>query len=1176
MSAREKLNSYVRQLEQRLRLSAAIRGAAILASAALGATLVLVLIANGFAFSTGSVTAARIVLAGVLLGAAGAGLLAILRLNRRRTAAKAETAFPRFQQRLVTFTERDAAAPEPMIELLAADTLGIARSFDAEDLVPRRTLMAGLGAGVAALGILVWAVAAGPGFLGYGAALLWMGARAGVAPLYEIRIAPGNASVRRNSDELVTAQPIGFEAARVRLFARYDSSTKWNELEMKPQPGGSGFQFVFAGLPEGVEYYAAAGAVRSRHFRIGVVDLPAVKQIRVTYHYPAWTGLKTGANRPGGDLHAIEGTTADLAIRTDRPLRNGVLVLQDGRRLPLSGGAGNLYRASIAMAKDGAYHVAAIDRGQPVRLTEDYFIEADKADPPEVQIVRPGGDYRASPIEEVNVAVKASDEFGLRGLALHYSVNGGPEHTVDMMKQAGAKQAGGSAVISFENFKAVPGDVVSYYASAKDARTESRTDIYFLQAIPFEIDYSQSQQAGGGGGGGGMNGQSEISQREKEIIASTWTQRNAEKPPVQQAADTGKFLSRAQAELQKQAIALAGRMQLRELDQQNQEFSSFQNDMNAAAQAMGPAADQLHREQWNEALPNEQKALQHLLQAEATFRQIQVAFGNGGGGGGGNAGRDLAGLFDLELDTQKNQYETAQTAASSSQSNQNIDEALRKLDELARRQQDLADQQGSNGQSFQQRWQEEMLHREAEQLQKQLQDLAQSLQQGSGSSSSGQSAPGGSGQTSSSQAAGNSSVQRALDALRQAEDALSRAASPQQSAAAARRAADELQAAANALGAMQGQQASGQINSMARQADQLTNEQRAQAGRMRSLAGAGQGASGGSSNYEQKALSLAQDRQRLADGLAQLEQQMRNAEGELAPTQPAAASKLRDALGNLDQSDLETRLQRSADWLRQGYSPDPGSESQNTADLQQLSESLRQAQGALGPAQSPGSDSEAALDRAEQLRNEMQSLANALGARSGGSQAGSQGQQGQAGARNGAGWSSRGGALDRPRVGGGYGSVNGYNGARPWGGVYPNWNVDTGNNSNVRGQGARPDNSPIPGDPEAAFQQSVNTLNQLRRSVRQDPEIARQVQQLIRQMQLLDPRRFPGNPQVYGQMAGQALSSVDDIELQLRSKLGGQNPGQVRASAPITVPPGYQEAVAEYFRRLSSRSKNDR
>ena len=47
-----------------------------------------------------------------------------------------------------------------------------------------------------------------------------------------------------------------------------------------------------------------------------------------------------------------------------------------------------------------------------------------------------------------------------------------------------------------------PGDIVSMYASSKDARTTSQTDMFFIEAQPFEKEYSQSQQAGGGGGEG--------------------------------------------------------------------------------------------------------------------------------------------------------------------------------------------------------------------------------------------------------------------------------------------------------------------------------------------------------------------------------------------------------------------------------------------------------------------------------------------------------------------------------------------------------------------------------------------------------------------------------------------------------------------------------------------------
>jgi hypothetical protein len=86
---------------------------------------------------------------------------------------------------------------------------------------------------------------------------------------------------------------------------------------MQPQADGPGFQFTFAGVPENLEYYVEAGLVHSRHFKIRVTDLPSVKQIRVTYHYPAWTGMHDAVEEHGGDLRAVEGTEARLAILTD-------------------------------------------------------------------------------------------------------------------------------------------------------------------------------------------------------------------------------------------------------------------------------------------------------------------------------------------------------------------------------------------------------------------------------------------------------------------------------------------------------------------------------------------------------------------------------------------------------------------------------------------------------------------------------------------------------------------------------------------------------------------------------------------------------------------------------------------------------------------------------------------
>src|SRR5438270_6022038 len=103
-----------------------------------------------------------------------------------------------------------------------------------------------------------------------------------------------------------------------------------------------------------------------------------------------------------------------------------------------------------------------------------------------------------------------------------------------------------------------------------------------------------------------------------------------------------------------------------------------------------------------------------MLLLEVEPQQFEVAYRQqAGGGGGGGAGRDLDSLFDLELDMEKNQYETGAQAASSDQRSKEIDDALQKLEQLARRQQELAERQRQNKDAPQQRWQQEMLRREA-------------------------------------------------------------------------------------------------------------------------------------------------------------------------------------------------------------------------------------------------------------------------------------------------------------------------------------------------------------------------------------------------------------------------------------------------------------------------------
>lgn len=118
---------------------------------------------------------------------------------------------------------------------------------------------------------------------------------------------------------------------------------------------------------------------------------------------------------------------------------------------------------------------------------------------------------------------------------------------------------------------------------------------------------------------------------------------------------------------------------------------------------------------------------------------------------------------------------------------------------------------------------------------------------------------------------------------------------------------------------------------------------------------------------------------------------------------------------------------------------------------------------------------------------------------------------------------------------------------------------------NATNFGGRP---PDAATAQREYEEAVRQLSRLQQAVRSDPASAKQIQQLLNRAQALDPRRFGADPQRLAELEQKIFADVEEAELVIRRKLDDTN-GNVRTPAPQDIPPGYSDAVAEYFRRLS-------
>jgi hypothetical protein len=141
---------------------------------------------------------------------------------------------------------------------------------------------------------------------------------------------------------------------------------------------------------------------------------------------------------------------------------------------------------------------------------------------------------------------------------------------------------------------------------------------------------------------------------------------------------------------------------------------------------------------------------------------------------------------------------------------------------------------------------------------------------------------------------------------------------------------------------------------------------------------------------------------------------------------------------------------------------------------------------------------------------------------------------------------------DGPRVGqGGGGAWNG----NPYGGA---WNG-----------GAYPNGPVRPEDFQQNYRNTLQALQQLQQATGNDPAMAKDVQNLIRDMQRMNPFNYANDPLLTERIQA-TLAQVEQVELELRRKVDeSSNGGSVRSPGSDRVPQGYEDKVAEYRRKLA-------
>lgn len=322
---------------------------------------------------------------------------------------------------------------------------------------------------------------------------------ADIPPASRVEIAniePGATSVSQAETLTITADISGLreeELARI-LVSTVDGQTTDYPIEMLPTGRGRRYSTTIgnslgsgssgalpANLQSDFRYRLEAGDARSRSFLVEVLATPTIAIAKVDYDYPEYTGYRDRTVQGGGDLRAIEGTRITLHAQSNLTAESAQIDFDvDGRP--------NV-RMQVAQSKAVASFPLSLKAdGEPrfssyaLRYTTPdgrhntdpakYKIEVLADYPPEAQIVEPASptiDVRQN--ETVTILVEARDvDFALSSVRLLGQVSGEAVFQPVLLKQRHEGRFTGKWQFTPSRQGLKPGDVVTYWAEAKDVK----------------------------------------------------------------------------------------------------------------------------------------------------------------------------------------------------------------------------------------------------------------------------------------------------------------------------------------------------------------------------------------------------------------------------------------------------------------------------------------------------------------------------------------------------------------------------------------------------------------------------------------------------------------------------------------------------------------------------------
>jgi len=289
-----------------------------------------------------------------------------------------------------------------------------------------------------------------------------------------LRVAPGDVRVPYGSGFDIHVETAGPPVEQVTLVIESgDGATE--TLPMFVHADG-GRRAMLTSVVAPAVYYVRADGARSERYKIDVITVPRLEDLRVRISPPGYT--QTAAYEgplPARGIVGLKGTVVTFWAKSNRPLSGGTLTVDCGGApetvplLPQPADA-NTVVGTYELHAPGKFELRVVDTaGQESQDTFAGAIELSEDQRPFIRLLKPRETSLAVPDATVPVEWAAVDDYGVAKVEVYRSLNDSLWLPLDQPQSSPpAKRSQGSFVLALSTYGLAPGDEIKLFPRVED------------------------------------------------------------------------------------------------------------------------------------------------------------------------------------------------------------------------------------------------------------------------------------------------------------------------------------------------------------------------------------------------------------------------------------------------------------------------------------------------------------------------------------------------------------------------------------------------------------------------------------------------------------------------------------------------------------------------------------